>query len=374
MNTKLTRNPFWIATYCFILAALVFKIDAVGAALVHGLKILTPLLIGIVLAFVLDRPYDFVRCQLSKLIQGKPGRLLVKPLSVLTVYSLLLSIVVVAVAFVVPQLSASLILFSTNVASYNDNINRLVDDFSALFGGNSQEVLDTLDGIIVELPTIITKIVQGIAPQIVDITMNIVAMLFYLFIGLILSVYFLLDKERIARQARIMIQAYTSERTGERLHHVGQIAHRAYSLFINGQLIEMMILGILCFVGMSLLRFPYALLISVIIALTNIIPLVGPWIGAILPIFILLMVNPMQAVWFVVFLLVLQQIEGNLIYPRVVGSSIGLPAQWVLLGVIVGGGLFGIVGMLFAVPTTSVLYQLVREDAYSRLQSKGKSV
>ena len=372
MKSERTRNPFWIATYCFFLAALVYKIDVVSQALLHGLKILTPLLLGLVLAFVLVRPYDYLHALLVRFLPDKLARLLARPLAVIIVYSMLIGLVVVVVAFIVPQLSESLLLFSANVSGYNDHVSHLVDEFAAMFGGDAQDILDSLDALVTDLPQLAGRIVQGIAPRIIDITMNIVAMFFYLFIGLILSVYFLLDKERIARQAKILLLAYTSEARGARLQHLGRIAGRAYGQFITGQLIEMMILGALCFTGMSLLGFPYALLISVIIALTNIIPLVGPWIGAILPVFILFMVEPMQAFWFIVFLLVLQQIESNLIYPRVVGTSLGLPAQWVLLGVIVGGGLLGIVGMLFAVPTTSVIYQLLRENAYDRIAKQGK--
>lgn len=367
----IVRAAMWVVTYCFILAAIVVKIDAVGVVLLHIANILTPLVIGAVLAFVLARPYDFFCHHLQKVFKGRWGSLLVKPLSIVFVYSILLGIFVGAIAFVVPQLSQSIVLFSSNISSYSNNMVKIAVDLSKLFGVSSENVVDTIDSLITNLPQLISQLVQGVAPRIVDITMSIFSMVFSFFIGIILSVYFLLDKERIGQQAVNILRAYTSIKMTSRLMHIGRVANRTYSLFINGQLTEMMILGLLCYAGMKILGFPYALLISVIIALTNIIPLVGPWVGAVLPIFILLMIDPMLALGFVVFLLILQQIESNLIYPRVVGGSIGLPAQWVLLAVIVGGGLFGIVGMLFAVPTASVFYQLLREDVHARIQGEG---
>lgn len=152
---------------------------------------------------------------------------------------------------------------------------------------------------------------------------------------------------------------------------VGSLANKTFSNFISGQCTEAVILGVLCFIGMSVFRFPYALMISVLVGFMSLIPIFGAFIGVAIGAFLILMVSPLKALWFVVFFIVLQQVEGNLIYPRVVGNSIGLPAIWVLVAVIVGGSAMGILGMILFIPLCSVLYALLREAVPKKLSEKG---
>ncbi len=157
----------------------------------------------------------------------------------------------------------------------------------------------------------------------------------------------------------------------EYILHVCSLSHRTFSSFITGQCLEAVILGVMFFVSMSILRFPYALLVGILVAFTALIPVFGAFIGCVVGAFLILMVNPMQALGFVILFFVLQQLEGNLIYPHVVGNSVGLPSIWVLAAVTVGGSLMGIVGMLVFIPLASVIYALVREWVYKRLEGKG---
>ena len=178
--------------------------------------------------------------------------------------------------------------------------------------------------------------------------------------GIVFSVYILLDKQRLKKNAKTIAKLVFKSKYN-RLEKIMTLAYDTFANFISGQLTEAVILGIMCFIGMSIFRFDYAPLISVIIGITNMIPIVGPILGTIPGAFIQLLVDPIKAVWFVVFIIVIQQIDSNLIYPKVVGNSIGLPALWVLFAITVGGGIGGVLGMILGVPIVSILYALIGE-------------
>ena len=191
-----------------------------------------------------------------------------------------------------------------------------------------------------------------------------------LFVALVFSFYILAQKEKLGDQLKRVMHAYFSQGLYERALEVASLANRNFSNFITGQCMEAVILGCMFFLCMTVLRMPYALLVGCLIAITALIPIVGAFIGCGVGAFLLLMVSPMQALVFVVMFLILQQVEGNLIYPHVVGSSVGLPSIWVLAAVSVGGSLLGVAGMLLFIPLTSVLYALFREFVYQRLREK----
>ena len=164
-----------------------------------------------------------------------------------------------------------------------------------------------------------------------------------------------------------------NRRVAEKVFDIAAFTDRTFNRYFYGQLIDSAIVGIVCFIFMSIFKFPYALLISVLIGVTNIIPFFGPFIGAIPSIFILLIVNPAQAFWFTLFILILQQVEGNIVAPRILGNTIGLPSIWIMVGIIVGGGLFGIVGMVLGVPTVAVLHEIFSQLVEYRLKRKNMS-
>ena len=190
------------------------------------------------------------------------------------------------------------------------------------------------------------------------------------FIAFVFACYILLQKEKLGLQCRKALFALLPKRVAERVISVCSLSHRVFSSFITGQCVEAVILGTMFFVAMSILKMPYALLVGCLIAVTALIPIVGAFIGCGVGAFLILMVSPMQALIFVIMFLILQQVEGNLIYPHVVGSSVGLPSIWVLFAVTVGGSLMGVLGMLLFIPLTSVLYTLFREFVYKRLREK----
>ena len=208
----------------------------------------------------------------------------------------------------------------------------------------------------------------------ISATKSIVSAVSAVFVAAVFAVYVLLQKEKLGLQCRKSLYALLPEQIAGKIVEICRLSHRVFSSFITGQCIEAVILGAMFFIVMTVLRMPYALLVGCLIAVTALIPIVGAFIGCAVGAFLLLMVSPMQALAFVVMFLALQQVEGNLIYPHVVGSSVGLPSIWVLAAVSVGGSLMGVAGMLLFIPLTSVLYTLFREFVYKRLQEKGLKV
>ena len=190
------------------------------------------------------------------------------------------------------------------------------------------------------------------------------------FFTVMFTIYFLAAKERLAKQAQAVMRAYLKPAAVEEILRILHLVQRTFSSFITGQCTEAVILGGLFFVAMTLFHMPYPLLISIFIAVTALIPVIGAWIGCIVGALLILVNNPMMALWFVVMFLIIQQLEGNLIYPHVMGNAIGLPSIWVLFAVVLGEGLMGIVGMLLFIPLTSVAYALLKENVAKRLQKQ----
>ena len=194
-----------------------------------------------------------------------------------------------------------------------------------------------------------------------NITTSILGALVNLLLALVFSVYMLAQKETLLAQSRRLLLAALPKKAGARTMHILKLTNNAFSSFVTGQVTEAVILGTLCCTGMLILRLPYALPVSVIISFTSLIPIFGAWIGAATGAFLIVFVSPIKALTFLIFLLILQQVEGNLIYPKVVGKSVGLPGLWVLAAVTIGGGAFGLLGMLIGVPICSVVYALVQD-------------
>jgi predicted PurR-regulated permease PerM len=190
------------------------------------------------------------------------------------------------------------------------------------------------------------------------------------FLGFIFAVYILLQKEKLGQQSRKLIYAYLPERMADKIISVCSLAAKIFAKFLSGQCLEAVILGSIFFVAMSIFRFPYALMISVLIGFTALIPVFGAFIGCFVGAFLILIVDPWMALWFILLFFVLQQLEGNFIYPHVVGGSVGLPSMWVLLAVTIGGSTMGVAGMLIFIPMASVLYTLLREATYKRLAKR----
>jgi len=370
MERKTFHNLLLLISYAALLILLILRLDAVLALTGKLLGVFKPLFIGFAIAFVLNRPCAFFRRLLDRVMPKRPG--LALALAVLASYLSLFVVLTLIVTFIVPQLYDSVMAL---VARINANIPAMQ---AALNQALDYLNLDTPDltAMLPSLNDIVNGIIDTLSsalPHLLSFTGNLLSSTVTAVTAMVFSVYMLAGHDRLTAQFSKLLRAYTSPATANAVSQVAALTSGTFTRFVSGQLIEACILGFLCFFGMLLFRFPYAPLISVIIGISALIPVAGAYIGAILSALLLVMVSPIQALGFLVFLVILQQLEGNLIYPRVVGSSIGLPALWVLTAVSVGGGLFGLLGMLLSVPAASVLYTLLRQDVNARLALRKKN-
>lgn len=368
MSKGLFRSILKIIVFTVALVLFVVKFDQVGSAISAFLAVLTPVFLGFAIAFFLHRPFAFFRRQLEKTRIKKAAT----PLAVVIAYLLFFAVVVALLAFIIPQIVASFVTFAGNFSGYFAHVQQWLDDLVRRFD------IDFLKGInLPNLGTIIQQtlssaagMLSGLSVHVFSITSNVIAGVINLFLAFVFSVYMLSGSQRMLAQCRRLVVAYLPEKVAEPLLEVTRLTADTFTNFISGQLTEACILGSLCFLGMCLFRFEYAPLISVIVGVSALIPIVGPFLGAATSALLLAMISPVMAFWFLVFLITLQQLEGNIIYPRVVGKSIGLPGIWVLGAVTVGGGLFGFLGLLVAVPTASVLYTLIQRNMRRRLRER----
>lgn len=372
MLEKTYKNYLILITYAILLYLGIKNIGAVLAFLSNVIKILMPFILGVLFAYVLNILMSFFeRKMLYKLDNSKKHflRKTKRPLAILLTFLTVILFFTGIMNFVVPQLSQNIATLARKIPDYiksveyyiNDKIDalNLRGDFWNTVNQNWNEIINKTSQFISTAVTGIFILTVGLTNTIIDF-----------FLSLIITIYILSAKEKLIRIIKKLIYAFLPERTSARILDIGSQANKTFQGFIAGQLTEALILGVLVFIGMLIFRFPYALLCSTIIAVTAIIPIFGAWIGIVLSAFIVFMAEPSKTLWFILFIIILQQIEGNLIYPRVVGSSIGLDGLWVLFGLVVGGSLFGIVGMLLGIPAFAVLYAIIRRVTNRRLKEK----
>jgi len=334
--------------------------------------IISPFLVGGAMAFVLNIPMRGFEEKVFGRWRGRAAAKFKRPLCLMLSIVALAVVLAVVVGTVVPQVVATASEVGKKIPAFMERVveelDRLVRDYPELTSRIDELELteinwdSTLGGIIDFLKNGAGDVLNSTFSVATGIISGIVNMV----ISFIFALYVLAQKERLEDQGRRILWAYLPEAVSAKILEVCSLLYKNFSSFITGQCLEAVILGTMFVVTMSLFRMPYALMVGVLIAFTALIPIVGGFIGCAVGAFLILIDNPLQALWFVILFLVLQQIEGNLIYPKVVGNSVGLPAIWVLTAVSVGGSLFGISGMLFFIPLTSSCYALLRESVNDR--------
>ena len=345
--------------------------------------VVSPLLIGGATAFVLNVPMAFFEKKLFTPPPGGGRRRRGPSPKAARILSLLLTllaaavIIPVLVLIIVPQLAESVSGLGSTIMYACSRFAAWAEKQFAAY----PEIYSWLESLTVDWESLLASAVDfvrngfgNVVSSTISATKSIVSAVSAVFVAAVFAIYVLLQKEKLGLQCRKSLYALLPEQSAGKIVEICRLSHRVFSSFITGQCIEAVILGAMFFIVMTVLRMPYALLVGCLIAVTALIPIVGAFIGCAVGAFLLLMVSPMQALAFVVMFLVLQQVEGNLIYPHVVGSSVGLPSIWVLAAVSVGGSLMGVAGMLLFIPLTSVLYTLFREFVYKRLGEKGLKV
>lgn len=374
LNQENIRKIKEIILFTAVIIVCLWKYETVLDILFFLLNILTPFILGGAIAFVLNVPMNFVQRHLFKeerIRNRKVSQKLARPVSMVLVLIAVFGIVAIVMFILIPQLGETFANLGRSIRAF---IPQLQEWAARLFNDN-KEIMDTVNNLEFDwnkiMDTGINFFKSG-AGSVVDSTItaakSIVSGLTTFFIAFVFAIYILLQKEKLGVQAKKVLFAFVRRGRAEATVEVLSLTYNTFSSFLTGQCVEAVILGSMFAVSMTILKLPYALLVGMLIAFTALIPIFGAFIGCGVGAFLIFMVDPMKALIFVVLFLVLQQIEGNLIYPHVVGNSVGLPSIWVLAAVSIGGSLMGVVGMLIFIPIVSVVYALFREIVYLKLK------
>lgn len=334
-------------------------------------NMMTPFVYGFVMAYLLKNPMKYIEKLYKKVIKSEKKQKLVRALSLSTTMILAILLLLGFISIIVPQLADSVSIFVSNLPEYMENGNRLLRDTIQNINIDS-EIIKKLFEVWRALLSKTSEIVSNMLPYAVNGVLAFSGKLVNIVVGIVVAIYFLAGKERFTAQIKKIIIASFSDKTSNFIIEKSKMTNNIFSKYISGQLTDAAVLGTICFISMSIFKMPYALLVSMIITVTNIIPIIGPFIGAVPAVFIISMVSGPKALGFAVLILILQQIDGNILVPKIVGDSTGLSGFWVFLAIFIGGGLFGITGVILGVPTMAVSYNIIKELVEYRLKIKNK--
>lgn len=377
LDRKTIKKILLIITFSIALFLGLQNISAVAKVLSAALGLLMPLIIGFCVAFILNVLLRVIEERAFAPINRKNpplwGRVR-RTVSIVLTLGVIVGMLFILVFMIVPELKQAFMLLIDNLPQYAEQIKAWITQAAAVLKVDAS-TLTSLEIDWEKLRTTVFDYLKRDSGKLVNttvgITTSIFSGIFNFILGVVFSIYILMQKEKLGSQGKRMLYAFLPEKWADEVLHVAVLSNKMFSRFVTGQCTEAVIIGALCFIGMVIFRMPYAPMISVLVGFTSLIPIFGAFIGTAIGAFLILMDSPIQALWFVIFIVVLQQMEGDIIYPRVVGSSVGLPSLWVLLAVTVGGSVWGILGMLVSVPISSVLYCLMREAVGARLAERG---
>ena len=331
------------------------------------LQLIMPFILGIVIAFVLNILINLIEKKL--LNKAKMGDKSKRTISLLLSFAIVFTFIVVLLLLIIPQLKNTIELFVDNMPMYEENVKELLDKFNI-----NPEIVTEIEEGVKNFGTVAIEFIKNNTDHILEVTLgvasNVISIIVNTVIALVFAIYLLVQKEKLLSQLNKVLRAYLPLNKVSKIRDIAKLSNRICANFVSGQCLEAVIIGVLCFIGMLILGIPYAATISVLIGVTALIPVYGAFIGTIFGTFLIFMVSPIKALIFIIFIIILQQFEGNLIYPKVVGKSVGLPGIWVFVAVTIGASLAGIVGMLISVPIVSILYSIIATDVNYRINAK----
>lgn len=373
LNSKANKRAIMeLILYTIIVIFAFINISSLWKLFKYVIALFMPFIIGCMIAFVLNVLLNVVENKLFKKLNKKNSKTwkkMKRPISITTTFVIIIAMLGLILGLVIPQLKNTTELFTKNFDSYktesveflekvgidkkainkfNKGLGNIKEEVTTYFSDNKKEIMETTLGVATSVIGTITS----------------------LSLGIVFAIYILLKKEELNRQVKKIMRAYLPEKKERKIKEISELSNKTFGNFVSGQCIEAIIIGVLCFIGMLLLQIPYAATISVLVGFTALIPVFGAFIGTVVGAFLILMVNPTKALVFVIFILLLQQVEGNLIYPKVVGKSVGLPGIWVMVAVTIGASMAGILGMLLSVPICSILYSILRTNVNDRIDKK----
>ena len=360
------RVPLVVALVTVLVYEIFENLHDVSSVVGMFFSVLKPVFIGIAFAFIANMPMRFLETRVFK--RWKICSLKRAVCQLLAMLFILL-IVAAMLFLIIPRIAGSVVALANGMDGYIESLTAWGSDLwdrLNLNPGVEERIQSAVQTILAQLDELLSALVASAA----KFTVSIASTLVDVFFAAIISIYALFNKEKLIFQAKKVVVAIFNERRAERILDVSTRTNQALNHYFYGMIIECTILGTLCFIAMTIFGFPYALLISVVVGVTQIVPIIGPWVSALFGALIILVSDPSRVIWFIVLVLVVQQIEANVFYPRVVGNAVGLSGIWVMIAVLLGSGLFGIVGIVLCVPVMAVLYTLVSEWVNRRVEEK----
>lgn len=372
INEK-TKEILLIVTYAIVLIFALFNLNTLFNIISYIFKLIMPFIIGIAIAFILNILLKILETKLyPKIFKKKTKRTekLKRPICLISVMVVIVALMSFIIKLIIPELINTVEIFSENLPKYTE----IIEDYlveKEFDPDDIKMVTDTLNEVQKKATSFVMSNTDEIAERIFDMATKIIGYIINGIVALVFALYILAQKEKFVRQVKKVMRAYLDKGIIEKIETVVGIINKAFYNFATGQFTEALIIGFLCFIGMIILGIPYAPTISVLIAFTALIPMFGAFIGTIIGAFLIMMIDPIKALIFVIFIIILQQFEGNLIYPKVVGKSVGLPGVWVLVSVTIGASIAGVVGMIISVPLCAILYGVFVNITNERLKKQG---
>lgn len=371
ISKQTKKHLMQVIAFAILLYCGIEHIDVVIMAVRFVLGIAMPFLIGGAIAFICNVPMKKIEKHLFT--KNKKYERFKRPLAYVLTLVCVIGVITLALVVVIPELGNTISLLMEQIPVAFKAAQRWLTDIPEQWPALAPAI-EELDIDWSSVSSALVGFLQSIASGVVDSGVgffsSVVSGVTTFVISFTFSIYVLFQKEKLTSQAKQILYAIFPDRFAEKTIYVGQLSNQVFSNFLSGQCVEAVILGTMFVIAMTIFRMPYAMLIGIVIAITALIPIFGAFIGCAIGMFLIVMVDPIQALWFLVLFLVLQQLEGNLIYPRVVGNSVGLPSIWVLAAVTIGSDLFGITGILVFIPMCSVLYALFRTFVKKRLKER----
>ena len=376
LNKENIKHIRWLILFTVILCLGIQRFDVIIMILKYVWDLLFPFVLGLCIAYLISVPMRFIERVLftpKKKPLAKFWEKTKRPISLFITIIIVLGVIAIVMFVVLPELITTGESLYKSIPGFMQEVQLKFDELMAKYpfvAKHLNEFEFDWTSITNGLVNFIKNDLLTTLTSTVQIAKNIMGALLDVMIAVFFSIYVLIQKEKLARQSKAVLSAFFKQSTTRTVVRIARLADTTFSSFFSGQCIEAVIMGTLFVIAMTIFGFPYAVMVGVLIAFTALIPIFGPMIGCVISALLILISSPVQAFWFVIMFFALQLIEENLIYPHVVGNAVGLPPMWVLVAVSLGGSLFGITGMLFFIPLTSVLYALFREIIYKKIMSK----
>lgn len=370
---KRTISNIIVVSVGIILFFIIKNLGGIFNKVGEVIKLLMPFIYGFSMAYLLAIPLKFLEDKVLKFMDKKNQYKAKRFISITITYISAAILISIVFSILVPELSRSIYTLLENIPDYIKALEEYINNIVIALNLNG----DMVEDIVKDFNSIskyITSIAGTAVLDLFQFSANITQYILNIFIATIISIYLLAGKEKFFAQIKKFLYAMLPEKPVKYVIELTRSSHKTFIGFLGGKLLDSLIIGIICFVGMKIFKMPYPLLVSFIIGITNIVPVFGPFIGAVPSVIIIFIASPIKALWFILFILVLQQFDGNILGPKILGNSTGLTAFWVMFAILLGNGLFGVVGMILGVPTFAVIYSIIVSVINNALKEKGLPV